>query len=407
MTIAHGVAKELRYKRESTWSVLPATNAAQFLRRVTSDLDLRKDTYQSNEMRKDRQIADFRHGVRSVVGSITGELSPATYADFFRAICRQAFQAAPTTGTIAALVVTSAQPQYTRGSGNYLTEGFKVGDVLRWTGGTAAGTANNNRNFMISSLNGTAMGGFNLDGSDVVAAGTQASMVGTLAGKKTWVPSTGQLDESFAFEHWFSDVSQSERFAGCKLSTMGIALPPTGIATINMGFMGRERTTGTAEYFVTGSASAETTTGLVAAINGVILVGTNQVASITGAGLNLRSGLSMAGPVMGANLYPAIQLGRFMADGQITALFEDGVLRDLFDQETEASVLLAMAVNDSGTADFVSFVAPRVKFGGSSKDDGEKAIVQTLPFQALLNVNGGTAASSQLTTMSVQDSQAP
>lgn len=406
MTIASGVAKELRYKRETSWSVLPATNSAQFLRRVSSELDLQKDTYQSSEIRKDKQIADFRHGVRSVSGPINGELSPGTYADFFRAMLRQAFQSAPTTGTIASVVVTSAQPQYVRGSGSFITDGFKVGDVGRWTGGTAAGTNNNNRNFMISALGSTQMSGFNLDGTDVVAAGTQASvMVFTLAGKKTWVPSTGQIDESFAFEHWYADISQSERFAGCKISEMGLVLPPTGIATLNMQFNGRERTTGTVEYFVTGSASGETSTGLVAAVNGIILVGTNQVGSVTGLGLNMHGNHSMQ-PVVGSNLYPAITLGRFTADGQITAFFEDGVLRDLFDSETEATVMAAMSVSDAGTADFVSFVCPRVKFGGSAKDDGEKQIVQTLPFQALLNTAGGTAANSQLTTLSIQDSQA-
>lgn len=406
MTIANGVARELRYKREVTWSVLPATNGAQFLRRVTSNLDLNKATYQSEEIRRDRQIADFRHGVRSVGGSIVGELSPGTYADFFRAACRQAFQTAPTTGTIASLVVTSTQPQYTRGSGSYVTDGFKIGDVLRWTGGTASGTANNSRNFMISGIaGGTGLSGFNLDGSDVVASGTQTSMVGTLAGKKTWVPSTGQLDDSFAFEHWHADISQSERFAGCKLNEMGIALPATGLARIDMQFMGRDRTTGTVEYFVTGSASGETSTGIVAAVNGVILVGTAQVGSITGYNLKINENLD-AQPVLGTNTNAAINQGRFVASGQFTAFFEDAVLSSAFDNETEVSILAAIAVNDSGTADFVSFVAPRVKLGGAAKDDGEKSIVQTIPFQALLNTSGGTAATSQLTTLSIQDSQA-
>jgi hypothetical protein len=219
MTIANGVAKELRYKRESTWSVLPATNAAQFLRRVTSDLDLRKQTYQSNEIRRDRQIADFRHGVRSVEGA---HQRRALARHLRRLLPRGAAPGVPdraATGTIASLVVSSdaAAVRARRGQLRHRRLQDRRRDALDRRHGS--GTANNNRNFMISGIaGGTGLSGFNLDGTDVVAAGTQTSMVGTLAGKKTWVPSTGQLDESFAFEHWFSDISQSERFAGCKLS---------------------------------------------------------------------------------------------------------------------------------------------------------------------------------------------
>ena len=79
MTIAAGVAKSLRYKVEATWGLAPGTSAGQLLRRVTSDLNLTKETYQSAEIRSDYQVADFRHGVRSVAGTINGELSPGTW----------------------------------------------------------------------------------------------------------------------------------------------------------------------------------------------------------------------------------------------------------------------------------------------------------------------------------------
>jgi hypothetical protein len=57
---------------------------------------------------------------------------------------------------------------------------------------------------------------------------------------------------------------------------------------------------------------------------------------------------------MGTNTYPAINQGRFVADGQLTAFFEDGTLRDLFDNETEVSIMAAVSVDDSGTGDLTS-----------------------------------------------------
>lgn len=63
MTIASGVAKQLAYKAESTWGTVPSAASAQALRRVTSNLSLKKATYQSNEIASNYMVSDFRHGV--------------------------------------------------------------------------------------------------------------------------------------------------------------------------------------------------------------------------------------------------------------------------------------------------------------------------------------------------------
>ena len=47
MTIATGVNKQLRYKVESAWGTAPGVGSAQLLRRVTSDLALKKQAYES------------------------------------------------------------------------------------------------------------------------------------------------------------------------------------------------------------------------------------------------------------------------------------------------------------------------------------------------------------------------
>jgi hypothetical protein len=58
-------------------TVDPAVGSAQIVRRVSSTLKLAKDTYQSNEIRSDRQIYDFRHGVKRVTGGIWASIAPA------------------------------------------------------------------------------------------------------------------------------------------------------------------------------------------------------------------------------------------------------------------------------------------------------------------------------------------
>ena len=61
---------------------------------------------------------------------------------------------------------------------------------------------------------------------------------------------------------------------------------------------------------------------------------------------------------------------------------------------------------NTATADFIAINMSRVKVGGASKDDGEKEIIQTLPFTALLDTAGGTATTEDTlkTTISIQDS---
>ena len=100
MGTASGIYKQVKYKVEATYGTVPAAASSQALRRVTSSLDMTKDTYQSNEIRPDFQIADYRHGIRKVGGSISGELSANTYSAFMAAALKKAWTA--TTATTGA-----------------------------------------------------------------------------------------------------------------------------------------------------------------------------------------------------------------------------------------------------------------------------------------------------------------
>jgi hypothetical protein len=87
-TIGTGVAKQVRYKAQPTWATPPAASGAQLLRRVTSDLNKKKGTFESNEI---TSTAAARLPPRHLVveGSINGELSPGTWKDFFAMALRR------------------------------------------------------------------------------------------------------------------------------------------------------------------------------------------------------------------------------------------------------------------------------------------------------------------------------
>lgn len=403
MTTAAGIAKQLRYKVESAFGTAPGASGAQLLRRVASDLSLNKDTYQSNEIRSDYQVADFRHGVRRVAGSIKGELSPKTYADFFAAALRRDFAAVTPLSSLS-ITIAGSGPTYTltRGSGSFLSDGLKIGDVARLTAGTF-NAANSNKNLMVIGLTATVATVIVLNGSALVAEGPIASSTLTVAGKKTYVPTTGHTDKSFAVEHWFSDVAQSELFTGCKIATVDLSLPPTGIAEVNFGILGQDITTGTSAYYT--SPTAATSTGVAAAVNGAVVVAGTPVAILTGLSMKIDGGYS-GDPVVGSNKVPALFPGRVRVSGQFSAYFQDATERDYFINETAISLVAAFTTDNTAAADFVSFAMPTIKVGSAQKDDGEKGIIQTFDYQALFNGSGGAGTSSEQTTLVIQDSQA-
>jgi hypothetical protein len=234
MSLGTGVGKQVRYKLETTWATPPGASGAQILRRVTSDLALKKATFESGELLSTYQRQDFRHGTKSVEGTINGELSPGTYKDLLGAVLRRA----PTTVTaISSLSITIAGtgPTYnvTRSTGDFLTGGIKAGMVVRLTAGTF-NAANLNKNLVVCSLTATVLTVMPLNGVALVAEGPIASATLTVPGKVNFVPTTGHLNQSFAFEHYHSDISpvQSERFDGCKINQTDLAFPPQGMSTV-------------------------------------------------------------------------------------------------------------------------------------------------------------------------------
>ena len=60
--MANGSRHSMRYVAEATYGTTPATPAFKPIRHTSTTLGLSKESLQSEEIRDDRQIADFRHG---------------------------------------------------------------------------------------------------------------------------------------------------------------------------------------------------------------------------------------------------------------------------------------------------------------------------------------------------------
>jgi len=242
-----------------------------------------------------------------------------------------------------------------------------------------------------------------LNGVALVAEGPIASATITPIGRNTFVPTTGHTDRSFTIEHWFPDVPTSERYLGCKISKVGLQLPPTGIATAAFEIQGQNVATGIAQYFTT--PTAVTTSAPLAAVNGVLRLGGVTLATVTGLTIDVAPAYT-GEAVVGSNNRPALFAGMVNVTGQMTVFFEDGVLRDAFYNESELELIAAFTTDNTATADFISIALPRIKLGGANKDDVMSGIKATIPFQALLNNAGGSGVKTERTTFWMQDSLA-
>lgn len=397
MPTATGINKIVSYKKETTFGVLPAAAGAQTIRRVSSSFNLAKETYQSEEIRTDYQITDFRHGVRSVEGNVSGELSAGAYADFLAsALARNWTAATPTTLDSTTIASVGGTYTITRTTGSYLTDGVRVGNVIRLTG---FATANNNKNLLVIALTATVATVIALNGNTLTPETVASGGAYVVTGKSTYAPTTGHTDDSYSFESWYSDIGQSEVYVGNKVNTVGIALPATGLTTVEIGFMGQDlKQRGATQYFT--SPTAQGNNGIFAAVNGALIVNGSPVALVTSANININRNMTSEA-VVGSNVKPEIYEGRIVVEGDFSTLFQDGVFANYFDTEAEISLVIALTANSSANSEFMSFTLPRLKLSTDTKDDGEKGLVSQNSFQAL---KGTGTNGFEATTIMIQDS---
>lgn len=400
MPISVGTRKVISYKKESSgWGVLSGNTGGKQLRRVTSAFNLIKDTYESAEIRTDRQLADFRHGVRSAEGSLNGELSVGSYSDFMGSIVGKDFATVTAlTGVSVTVTVSGTTYKVIRSTGSWITSGVRVGQIVRFTALTAS--ADNNRNFAVAAVTTTDMTIVPMNGGAAPTAQAGAtSITVTIPGKVTYVPSTGHTDDSYTVEEWFSDIAQSEVYTGVKVNSMSIALPATGLATIDFGFVGKDLTQkGTSQYFT--SPTAQGTTGVLAAVNGVMIVNGAAVALVTSADVAIERATENAA-VVGSNSIAEIFTGRIRATGNMSVYFTDTTFRDYFDSETPVSIVFTMTQDSTASSNALSITLPKVKLGSFGKSDGELGLMADVSFQALLN--DVTTGGLEGTTIQIQD----
>jgi hypothetical protein len=85
MTIANGAQHSLHYVAETTYGTTPSTPNFSALPHTGTTLAVTKDAVESEKIRGDRQVEDFRHGNKTVGGEVSAELEYEAFDDLLEA----------------------------------------------------------------------------------------------------------------------------------------------------------------------------------------------------------------------------------------------------------------------------------------------------------------------------------
>ncbi len=403
MPNAQGLLKQTVLAKQSALGT-PATSGGKIKRRTNATFTRNVDTYESNEIVSHQQSTGATAGIVKVAGKLDALLSPTTFSEQFASLLRKDAAATTAIATLSLTIAASA-PNWTitRAAGDFLTGGIKAGDVIRITAGSV-NAANLNKNCLVISLTATVLTVRPLNGVALVAEGPIASCTISVPGKKIWVPTTGHTNDFWSVEEWYPDVPASDLFTDCKIGKADITIPATGNATVSFDIPGLGRTRSASQQIA--SPSAETTTNILTAVNGVIFVN-GLITPITGAQLTIDGNIARGEAEVGTNNISDLIRGEIMVSGSFTAKFSATTLQAAFDTQTVIKIFLVITDGSGGTADFVTFVMSAVKLFGDAPDDGEsKEVIRTYPFTAQINGSGGASLADHQTIISIQDSQA-
>lgn len=403
MALAQGVFKQTRIARQVTKGTLALVGGGFIKRREQSTFELAKESYTTeSEITSTQQLTSNTHGVRLVTGKVNGILSPATYSDEISSIMRRDF-AAITAITAASITIAGAGPSYTitRAAGSYLTDGIKIGFVVRLTAG-AFNIANLNKNLLVTAVTALVMTVLVVNTVALVPEGPITASTVTIPGKVTFIPSTGHTNIYHTVEEFYPDVPYSERNLDVKYLQASLSLPGSGNAKCNLSATGLNQTNAAVAYFT--APAAETTTQSLVAASGLLLVGGIAQGIVTDLAIDIDGKGSPADGCAGTDVRPDVFVGKVMVSGSFTAYFDSGVIPSLFLNQTTTSLLSVLSTNASPTADFMSFAMSDVRINTSTPDDQETGLKRTYNYVAVLNAAGGAGLATERTTLLVQDS---
>ena len=377
-TFSAGSYHGLAWVSETTFG-LPSSATLVSLRHTSCALALAKETFQSAELRSDRQITDFRHGNQKPAGNIGIEISYGEFDTFLEAALGGTWQIAyAKTG----VTWSAGKPSLTNCFfASTATHTFATGDVVSVSGFTGTTATILNKTFVIATH----------------ALAKTFTIVGTslathLAGDTVTIrrdPSlkAGTTQRSFSIERTFGDIAKYQQFKGCVVNTLNFSVKPNAIVTGEFGMLAKGALSTSTSWDATPTASQ--TNAPFDSFTGTIKEGGTAVAYVTAVDLKLDNGGTPT-YVIGDDETPCIPLGRSNITGSLDVYFQDLIMLKKFEAETVSSIEFFLGSGLEGGKSYRVYL-PNVKYGsGDNPASDEKPIMLKMNYQALYGVTAMT-----------------
>jgi hypothetical protein len=364
------------FKAESAFNTPPSAGSAfRFRPNASSGLKLSRALIAPNEIRADGQTSMARLGSKSVGGSYVGDLSLGTFDPLLEAVLRGTWVAAVagTQATGGLTSVTTTANAVVASAGSWITAGFRVGDVVRFT--NLSDAANNNKNLRVT---GVTASNLSVAETLVINAVADSAFNFTIA-KKLFQPAT-PVRRSFTFEEYDADVDLTEQVTGARISSVKISGQPDGMCLIEFGIVGADLiplATGASPFFT--SPTLTTSIALTLA-DATIRYGGADIATLTSFEVTFDL-TAKTQPVIGSIVTPDIFENPAAVSGSVSGIRSDFTNLTRFTSETELELQVLMVEPESEPKDFISLWLPRIKLTGVDKGfGGDGALIETLPF---------------------------
>lgn len=365
------------------------------LRSTSRNVNLQKDTLESEEVRASGQISDSRHGFNRVVGSPGFQLSRQDYDDIIENAMGQYWDFGPTDVSGVDLGVTQGAPSsdtatIDRASGSFLDDGYRPGDIIT-TAGFSTG-ANNRTKVRITVVTALVITVADIGNLMITEAAAAARTI-TYPGRRIDVST---LILTMTLQRGFADIGQYQKFLGTGVNQWVNSVQPTAIVGGSWDLVGMSSPAWYTSPIGNSAVVAASTNSPFAAFDGTIFEGGGLIAVATGVDWTLNRNLS-GEPVIGSKFTPDLFLGNIIVTGQFTAFFLDQVLVNKFVNETESTMWYRL--DDTNGTDFMSVTFPRMKYNGADMDPPAQGPVPlSMPFQALESSEQGVGAGVTVAT---------
>lgn len=127
--------------------------------------------------------------------------------------------------------ITTTSSTIVAAGGSWLTQGVRVGDVIRLTGHSTVG--NNDRNLRVIAVTATT-----ITVAEVLTTDAVADTSFTVTILKKLIQPTTPVRRSFTFEEYNIDVDLTERATGCRISSLRLTGGPDSMAVVEFGIVG-------------------------------------------------------------------------------------------------------------------------------------------------------------------------